>query len=441
MKIPRFLFLTILFLAPWANASAQETSLLRVLQAERLDGRHVGDVSLRELVGNVRLQQDNVFISCDRATQNLTNNTVDLNGDVVIRQDTLLLRTQRGSYDANTKIAYSQAGVHLYDGHVTLKAAVGSYETTSRIADFVNDVVIDDTAATIYSGMMRYDRRGGLIVATKDVRIRFKDEEAVIVADSVRHYPDERRTQFYNHPVLWQIDTSFMRRDEQGVIDSLELDTLNIAAEYMEALRDSSNRFITEGDVRMVRKDFASRSGRALFLRADSLIILQDTPILWNGENQLTGDSIAARVNDGNLTDLHVLGNAFSISRSKPSEQDTLYPPGRFDQTKGRDIHMIFEDNKPAHIRIEQTAISLYYLYEDDALNGVRRESGDLILLDFTDGDAKTIKTIGGVEGTFYPEKYVTGVESTYNLDGFLWREDRPRMLPYPEVPRIETAN
>jgi hypothetical protein len=185
--------------------------------------------------------------------------------------------------------------------------------------------------------------------------------------------------------------------------------------------------------VRMVRGDFAARGGSALFLRADSLIILRDNPVLWYGENQLTGDSVAARMVDGDLRDLHVVGSAFSISRSKPAEQDTLYPPGRFDQTRGREIHMFFENDKPRHIRISESAISLYYLFEDGALNGVRRESGDLILLDFVDGDAKTIRTIGGVEGTFYPEKYVTGVESTYNLDGFIWREDRPLMLPYPQ--------
>ncbi|MCZ7557046.1 MAG: LPS export ABC transporter periplasmic protein LptC [Bacteroidia bacterium] len=412
---------------------AQESSILRVLQADRLEVRTVGDVELRELVGSVRLQQDNVHISCDRATQNLTRNTVSLFGNVVIRQDTLLLRTNSGSYDANTKIARSYEGVHLYDGHVTLSAAIGSYATSTRIADFLNNVTIDDTAATIHAGAVTYDRRGGLMVATRKVRIRFKDEESLITADSVRHYPDEKRSQFFLDPVLWQIDTSYVRRDATGGIDSLALDTLNIAADRMEALRDSTNRFLTEGNVRMVRGGFSARGGSALFLRSDSLIILRASPVLWYDENQLTGDSVAARIADGELRHLHVLGNAFSISRSKPAEQDTLYPPDRFDQTTGKEIQMFFENDKPRHIRIEGSAISLYYLFDEGALNGVRRESGDLILLDFVEGDAKSIRTIGGVEGTYYPEKYVTGVESSYNLEGFVWREDRPVLLKMPE--------
>jgi lipopolysaccharide export system protein LptA len=419
---------------------AQESSILRVLQADRLEVRTIGEVELRELVGSVRMQQDNVHISCDRATQNLTRNTATLFGNVVIRQDTLLLRTNSGSYDANTKIAQSYEGVHIYDGHVTLSAAIGSYATSTRIADFLNNVTIDDTAATIHAGAVTYDRRGGLMVATRNVRIRFKDEESLIVADSVRHYPDEKRSQFFIDPVLWQIDTSYIRRDDAGDIDSLALDTLNIAADRMEALRDSSNRFFTEGNVRMVRGDFSARGGSVLFLRSDSLILLREDPVLWYGENQLTGDSVAARIADGELRHLHVVGNAFSISRSKPAEQDTLYPPDRFDQTTGNEIQMFFEDDKARHIRIEGSAISLYYLFDDGALNGVRRESGDLILLDFVDGDAKTIRTIGGVEGTFYPEKYVTGVESSYNLEGFTWREDRPVLLSLPDQEQISNA-
>ena len=61
----------------------------------------------------------------------------------------------------------------------------------------------------------------------------------------------------------------------------------------------------------------------------------------------------------------------------------------------------------------------------------MRRESSDLIIIDFAEeGGVSEIRSIKGVEGTYYPEKYVTGVEKSYNLDGFDWREDRPGMIP-----------
>lgn len=408
---------------------AQERSRVQVLGADRLEGRVVGDMDIRELIGNVRLRQDNVLIYCDRATQNISRNSAELVGNVVILQDTLELRTDRGYYDGDTRKATARKGVYLNDGHVTLTALLGTYNTGSKIADFLNQVTIEDTAATITARRVRYTRDSSLLVAIDSVRIQFKDENVRIAADSVRHYADARHSYFYNEPVLWQIDTVHVERNSLGEFDSLDIDTLNIAADFMLALRDSSNLFLTEGNVRIVREDLAARSAVAHFLRDDSLINLMGEPILWYGDNQITGDSITARLSDNELRALDVIGQAFSISRSKPSEQDTLYPPDRFDQTSGKKIFMKFEERSPQRIRIEQTATSLYFLYDEGALNGVRRESSDLIIIDFTDGKVAEIRSIKGVEGAYYPEKYVTGKESSYNLDGFDWREDRPNMI------------
>ncbi len=201
----------------------------------------------------------------------------------------------------------------------------------------------------------------------------------------------------------------------------------------MEALRDSSNSFFTEGNVRIVRAGLAALCESAAFLRADSLMILRGEPVLWFDENQITGDSIATYIAGSELRSLDVIGNAFSISRSKPSEQDSLYPPDRYDQTKGKRIRMSFTEKKPRRIRVEETAISLYYLYDGMALNGLRKESSDLIIIDFLDGKVSTIRSIRGVEGNYYPEKYVTGKEHSFDIDGFNWRDDRPVMPQHPD--------
>lgn len=424
-------------LAITGQLAAQERSLLRVLAADRLEGSEIGDMEIRELIGNVRLQQDNVHITCDRATQNLTRNSAQLSGNVVITQDTLIMKTPRGNYDGQTRTASSREGVYINDGHVTLQARIGSYRTGSKIAEFVSDVTVDDTAATITSNRMHYIRDSSLVIAWDDVHIRFKDENVVITADSVRHYSDLRLSYFYGDPHFRQIDSSTVRAFDDET-DSLVLDTLSIVADYMEARRDTSNSFLTEGNVRIVRADLAALSDRADFLRDDSLMILRGDPVLWYEQNQVTGDSIAAFIVENDLRTLDVVGNAFSISRSKPAEQDTLYPPDRFDQTKGKHIRMHFSDKKPQRIRIEETAISLYYLYEDMKLNGVRHESSDLIIIDFDDGNVHSIRSIRGVEGTYYPEKMVTGKERSYNLDGFHWRDDRPVMPSTTTAPETD---
>ncbi len=435
MRIPTLLLL--LFVGIAAQASAQSRSLVRVIYADSLVSRMQGDMQLRELVGRVRLEQENVVITCDRALQNIDRNTVDLEGNVVITQDTLVLRSRRGTYDGNTRTARTGDGIEIRDGHLTLRADAGWYEADAKIAQFRSRVHVRDSSATITAGSLRYDRDSARATAWTDVQVHFSAERAVITGDSVIHFTERRHSFFPLRPRLWQIDTTVVRRDSlTGAADSVRLDTLFMAATRMEAYRDTSNRFLAMGAVEMVRGALSARGEEARFLRNDSVLILRTMPIVWYEQNQLTGDSIAVGLSDGHVDYTHVTGSGFSASQSKPTASDTLAPPGRYDQTSGKSIHIRFRNDNADRIVVDGTATSLYFLFDGRALNGVRRESGDRIIIDFDDdGRADEIRTLGGVEGTYYPEKYVTGRESDYNLEGMRWREDRPAMLPFPADP------
>jgi len=407
--------------------------MINVLHSDRLEGSVEADVTYRELIGEVHIRHEDVDITCDRALQNIDQNNVELIGNVVIMQDTLVLKTKRGMYYGNQKIATSVSGIYLNDGHVTLHAAQGKYETRQRIARFRTGVRVDEPSVSIACDSMDYIRDSSKALAAGNVFLSFKDEQAIIKGDSAIHYLKRKISIFPVKPTLWQIDSVVVSRDSvTQQVDSLQLDTLSIVARHMEAHRDSTNRFIADGNVEIVRAGFSATCQEALFLRSDSMIILKVNPILWYERNQITGDVIAAYLADGTIHELHVLKNAFSISQSKPTEKDTLYPPGRFDQTKGENIYFTFRNDKADRIRVEHMAMSLYYLYDGQTLNGVRKESGDLILIDFVDGKADTIHTIGGVEGTYYPEKYVDGNAVNFNLEGFHWREERPQQPPFP---------
>jgi lipopolysaccharide export system protein LptA len=404
-----------------------------VENADKMVGRMVGDIMFRDLEGHVRISQDNVHITCDRATQNLTNNEAELFGNVIITQDTLLLKTPRGMYNGDSKVAWSTAGLFMHDGHTTLTADAGRYETTPRIARFTSRVTVTEPQAVITSDTLVYERIGAHAIVTGRVFATFPRDHAVVTADSAEHFVNKQITYFPAHPKLWQIDTTRSKRDSASVEnDSIRVDTVSIVARRMEAHRDSTNYFLADGDVEMVRGQLASRCARATYYRKDSLIVLQTRPVLWYDRNQVTGDSIAILLADGAVRRLSVIGAAFSCSESKPTEKDSIGPPGRYDQTKGKNVHLFFRNSKAELIRVEQSAQSVYFAYDGRSLNGVRKESGDLILIGFVDGEAKTIRTIGGVEGTYYPEKYVTGKEAEYNLEGFRWRGDRPRQPSFP---------
>jgi len=193
----------------------------------------------------------------------------------------------------------------------------------------------------------------------------------------------------------------------------------------MEAHRDTADLFIAEGNVRIVRGDLASRCERSSLDRTNDLLTLQGDPVVWEGENQMTGDSIVAFLRGGELQRLDVIGRAMAASRSDSALQN------RFNQMTGREIVLSFSGRKLREIEVLRNATSLYYLYDDSAPNGVNRSSGDRIRMDFVDGRLDRITVLGGVEGTYAPESMVLGRENEFNLDGFRWIENRPTRALY----------
>jgi lipopolysaccharide export system protein LptA len=408
-------------------AQAQKVSIITFEYADSLCGRTENGIQYRELNGHVIMHQDRVRITCDRAIQNITGNSAELIGNVVIRQDTLTMRTNRGMYYGNTRHASTNDGIRIDDGHVVLTADAGQYHTSEKVALFSSRVQVEDSVSTILCRDLRYERDSSKAIASGDVVIIFKHDNATITGDTAIHYHKRNISIFPRNPWLMQTDSVIVRRDSlTGKPDSVRIDTLTILSARMEGYRDSTNHFIADQGVEIVRGRLAARCEHLDYKRNDSLIILRTAPIAWYEDNQVTGDSMAVQLADGKVHTMDVTGNAMAISRSKPSEKDTLYPPGRFDQSKGNSIHLLLKDNKAERIRIERQAVSLYYLYDGRSLNGVRRESGDLVIIDFVDGKADEIRSIGGVEGKYWPEKMVTGVETGFNLEGFLWRNDRP---------------
>ena len=438
---PRFFFILFgmfFFLPPWFPAHGQEIKLMVVEHADSLVGKTIGGEAFRELIGNVRLRQDKVIIRCDRAIQYLDRNEVELLGNVVIIQDTLTLKTSHGLYIGNTRLARSSAPIEVNDGSTVLTASSGEYDVNRKIAVFSGDVTVDDPNTRIHALHLVYERDSSKAIATGNVNIDFKQDNALMLGDSVVQYLDRKVTIVRGNPYLRQVDSTFVKRRDAP--DSLRLDTLHMTSGRMEAYRDSTNTFVASDSVRILRGDLAARANLVMMFRNDSLAVLRFDPVVWYRDTQISADSIAVRFSSNAVEKMEAHREAFAASKSKPEPGDTLGPPGRFDQTEGDIITMFFNEHKLHRIEIDGSAISLYWLYDGRALNGVRRESGDRMVITFKNGKADVIHTIGGVEGVYYPEKLVHSRESGFNLEGFRWRTDRPNYSHLPFISQQQPA-
>ncbi len=378
--------------------------------ADSLVGKVINGEQARELIGNVRMTQEDVRVTCNSATQFLRTGMVFLSGNVVVKDDSVVMRAPRGSYDPNLRKAEGHDGVSLDDGKVLLLAREGEYYVNEKRAFFRTEVIVREAGSTILSDSLTYYRLETRSVAEGNVRVHDSAQDLVIAGSRLEHWSTRGFSRMTGEPALVQIDTA---ADGQP-------DTLLVRSRVMESYRTGERKLLAIDSVRIVRSDLSAIAGQATFFPDGDSIALRTEPVVWYEQNQVTGDSINVYLQEHQLDRVDVQGEAFGSSRI-----DTAGVI-RFDQLSGETMNMEFSERKLSRVTLDHRATSVYHLFEDTLANGLNRTSGDRIVMEFDSGKVASITVIGGVEGEYVPENILMGNESSYHLPGFLWRDDRP---------------
>ncbi|MEX2116047.1 MAG: OstA-like protein [Bacteroidota bacterium] len=416
MTLWRCTLLTISATACAIPLAAQSGRPVELRSARQLNVRTVAGEEVRDFVGNVHFVQPSeggglVQLWCDRAQQYTKQGRIELAGNVKIVQDSVTLRGTRGTYFNRTRNAMMLAGVTLERGEMTLTALQGYYDADVRRAKFFGEVVVVDSVSTTRCDSLTYYDEGDRSIAMGHVSIVSPRDRVTVFGDSLAHYGDIDYTIIPKNPRMVHADS--ISRDR--------IDTLVVVGRIMESYRDTSVRYIVRDSVLLARNELSARSGYVSYWPADGLAVLLQQPVVWYGENQITGDSIAITMENQRLRRVYVAGKAMAVSRSDTVRKE------RFDQLTGRELTLFFAGENLERIEAVRNAISLYYLFDGMTPNGVNRSSGDRIIVKFTDGQVDEITVHGGVEGTYRPEDLVVRREPTLNLDGFRWHGFRPK--------------
>jgi lipopolysaccharide export system protein LptA len=394
---------------------AQQSKIIELRSADRLEGKIINNEEVRELIGKVHFVQiaqegGLVKVWCDRALRFMTQNKIELYGNVKVVRDSVVIRSKEGVYYGNYRLMEGKNGVQLERGKTLLTALNGEYFIDEKRSHFIENVVLRDTSSIITCDDLNYFEAETRSVAIGHVHV-FEYANAVnIYGDSLVHIEQQKFTLVLKQPRLVKIDTS-----ANGVID-----TMVVVSRIMQSFQDTIERFIAIDSVQMVKGTLSARCGAATYFVKNDLITLQTHPIIWSEENQITGDSIRVQMEDKKLRNLRAKHRAMAISRA-----DTALP-NRFNQLTGRELTMYFRANKLEQVDVQKNATSLYYLYDNNEPNGVNKSSGDRIFIDFMDDEVDRIRIIGGVQGQYYPENMIFNRESEYNLDGFRLYGNRP---------------
>ena len=436
--------------AQQADTTSKEVD---ILNADSLAQFERNNLRIRELTGNVRLLQDDVFLWADRVTQYLSLDEILLIGDVLIVQENDSLFADSVRYFTHLKEGIAQGNVRLSDGEVqvfapsarhftdqkytifnqnvrlidsltVLTSRNGEYFSDDKRAEFFGDVVLEENRTYLEADSVTYYRETEISLGYGDVFIERIGEEEGARADSTTRtflfgeyaYNDNRSgySKIENNVLLLQV-----REDSTGS----EVDSLVMKASMMEAIReDSLQRLIAIDSVQIWQQEFAAVADSAVYDRISREAFplheenrLFKAPMAWFDTYQVSGDTLRATARDGQIDTLRVRQNAFA------AYEDTTTM--RINQLTGQHLTGLFEQDSLKSLTVGPQAESIYFRKnsENDQL-GATKTSGDRIRLLFEGNELASIRGYSGIQGAYYDGGLIP---EPFELTGFQWIPER----------------
>ena len=432
-----------------------------------------------EAYGNVKLiEADTIHMTSKYIEYSGITQLAFASGDVVLTDPNSTISSDTLYYDRVKQQAfYKNGGTVVIDTSGTITSKIGRNYMQQKKYQFVDDVVLINKDATInsdyfdfysdtgyaylfgpstivtaesntYTEKGFYDTKNKNGYAVKNSKIRYNDR--IIEGDSL-YFDDTIKfaSATNNIKVTDTINHSIAKGHYAEVFKAQ--DSLFITKRALVATKQENDSIYMHADKIMVTGKPENRIVRAYYNakiyksdlsgKADSIHSNQKTgltqlinlnrlsstdvfstkrrPILWNIENQMTGDTIHLISNPKTekLDSLLVFNNAFIISK------DTISKTG-FNQIFGIKLTGLFNDeNKLREVDIVKNAESIFYVRNDkQELIGIDKAKSGSISIVFADGDIEEYTRYNQVDGNLYPEsKYP---EKEKQLKGFDWRED-----------------
>lgn len=362
---------------------------------------------------------------------------VDSVNNVIVLGDQLLIDRNNKTFLATRKpvmILYKD-GDSTYISADTLFSGLRKYDSTEKKIVNIGNTLKKD------SNNNKTDSVKLILAVSKDssafaTKLAQVTDNSIVAKDSTR----KDSVAIKNIPPIGSLraDSSFVaqqkdsvkktiQKDSVPVIqkDSLPLATKNnivdtlkqpMAVDLDKVPKDSIRYFLGFHHVRIYNDSLQAVSDSMYYSTEDSTFKLFGSPVFWNDQTQVKGDTMHMYTENQKAKRLYVFYNGIVINKTKE---------GFFNQMGGRTINGYFKDGSIDYVRVKGSpAESVFYPQDDDsAYVGMNRSKGDVIDIYFVNKELNKIKFINDVNGTLFPLKQVP--EDQRFLKNFMWEDKR----------------
>ena len=279
----------------------------------------------------------------------------------------------------------------------------GFYDTRKNLAHFLRRSYIKYNDRRIEADSLYYDRTREFASGTNNVKITDTVNKGIVKG----HYAE----------IFKSKDSMFVTK-RAVAINLVENDSVYIHGKVLMVTGKENARIVRAfNNARFYKSDMSGKCDSIHSEQANGLTKLIGKPIMWNFENQMTGDIMHLISNNKTekLDSLKVLNNAFLVSK------DTI--GGGYNQVKGQNLYGKFIDSKLKYVDIIKNTEVVYYMYNDEnELIGINKNVSSKISMTLEGNDVETITFFKTVDGDIYPERDLP--ENARKLRGFIWRGD-----------------
>ncbi|MBC7523948.1 MAG: OstA-like protein [Flavobacterium sp.] len=413
--------------------------------------------------GNVQMVQgDTLFLNSKYAEYNGNLKQAYATGDVIMRSPESTLVTDTINFDRLKQEAYYRSYGTITNKENTLKSKSGRYYLNQKKYQFLTAVVLTNPEYVIKSNHLDFYTSSGhsylfgpSTITSKENYI-YTENGFYNTKQNVGHF--KRKSYIKYKDRLIEGDSLYYDRKREfasGTNNVKITDSINkaiIRGNYGEVYKNKDSLFITKhanirylmekdsmfihakkiiitgktgerivrgfNNVRFFKTDLSGKCDSLHSNQKMALTKLIGKPILWNFENQMTGDVMHLIGNNTTqkLDSLKVLNNAFIVSK------DTLGIG--YNQVKGQNLYGKFKLNKLYEVDvIKNTEVNYYMRNDKNELIGINKNVSSKINMQIDDtSKIDTITFFNQVDGDIYPDKDLP--ENARKLRGFIWRGD-----------------
>ncbi|MBK7885262.1 MAG: hypothetical protein IPJ81_16895 [Chitinophagaceae bacterium] len=270
------------------------------------------------------------------------------------------------------------------------KTGLVQMEGNAKLVDSTNNV-------TVLGNQILLNKKENSFLATrKPVMILYRDNDSTYIA----------------------ADTLFSGVSKYDAAGQIQINGNDTVRNISPAkLSDTALRyFIAFHHVRIFNDSLQAVSDSLHYSNIDSTFKLFDGPVAWNGNTQITGDTMHLYTQNKKPERLYVFNNGIVINKANEA---------MYNQIAGRTLNAYFKEGNIDYARAKGSpAESIFYPQDDDsAYVGMNRSSGDVIDAFFVKKELNKVKFINNVDGVMYPINQIPA-DKKY-LTNYKWLDNR----------------